>query len=573
MKRFRSIAGPGWILAMVTIGLTLIFGAVTAQNAGPIGPAAQDDPPPAAPAVPTLAATPQPPMAAADAPAADTAPPMISPEQMARSAVMIRSVSQPLDPVMPWKRRPMSQGVGTGFIIDDYRILTNAHNVSDARYVEIKKQDQAQRWPAIVMYIGHDCDLALLTVLDKSFFEGTVPLELGPLPAIHSTVQTYGFPVGGRQISVTEGVVSRIEHDVYSHTGADSHVVVQTDAAINPGNSGGPVMQNGKVVGVAFQGLTAADNIGYMVPTTVIRHFLDDVADHKYDGFGSLGFSFYNGLHNRAYARYLNLPDNVQGIVVLHVMMNSSVEGILQRNDVISRIDDYAIDNDGMIRIDGRQLHFSEAVERKQIGQTVTLTFWRNGQEHTAEVAIAWNRPVLDYSRQYDAPPRYVVYAGLTFVPVSRNYLEAWGRTWMTDIPPFLRYLFQNSLVINKDPKRKEFIALAAILPDPVNAYAGPFEDRVVEKINGRDIRSLEDLADALGVATTTQTTNTDAPTGPGDTANTTADKIADNGYIVIEFMDADKPLVLDRAQAADRHPAILKKYQVPAPASLETQP
>ena len=466
--------------------------------------------------------------------------------KMEKSIVMIRSLSQAIDPVTPWKRRSMSQGVGTGFIIEGNRILTNAHNVSDARYVELKKQDLPQRYPAIVMYLGHDCDLAMLTVLDKTFFEDTLPLELGDVPEVHSTVQTYGFPVGGRQISVTEGVVSRVEDDVYSHTQADSHLVVQTDAAINPGNSGGPVMQEGKVVGVAFQGLTMADNIGYMIPTTVIRHFLEDVEDREYDGFGSLGFSFYTGLHNPAYVQFLKLPTDVQGIVVLNVMMHSSVEGVLQRNDVISRIDDYEIDNDAMIRIDERQLHMSEVIERKQIGQPVTLTFWRNGEKKTADVKIAWNRPVLDYARAFDYEPRYLVFAGLTFVPVSRNYLEAWGRNWMTEMPPFLRYLFQNSLVINEDRQRKEFVVLSEILPDEINAYAESFEDKVVESVNGKPVRRLEDLAEAFA---------------------------SDEAFCMIEFMDADKPLVFDHARAKQRHKIILEKYQVPAESSLEAKP
>ena len=101
--------------------------------------------------------------------------------------------------------------------------------------------------------------------------------------------------------------------DTYAHTGADSHLVIQTDAAINPGNSGGPVMQDGKVVGVAFQGLRQADNIGYMIPTTVIRHFLADINDGKYDGFGSLGVMLYPGLHNPSYKDYLKVPAGPAG--------------------------------------------------------------------------------------------------------------------------------------------------------------------------------------------------------------------------------------------------------------------
>ncbi|MBN1124467.1 MAG: trypsin-like peptidase domain-containing protein [Sedimentisphaerales bacterium] len=461
-----------------------------------------------------------------------------------KSVIMIRAVAQEFDYVTPWKQRPMNQGLGSGFIIEGDRILTNAHNVSNAKYVEVKKQNLPKRYPAIIMYVGHDCDLAMLTVLDKSFFEGTIPLELGDLPEVNSTVQTYGFPVGGQQVSITEGVVSRVQMGTYSHTQADSHLVVQTDAAINPGNSGGPVVQNGKVVGVAFQGLREADNIGYMIPTTVIRHFLKDVIDRQYDSFGSLGFSFFPGLHNESYSRYLKVPDGKEGIVVLNTMMHSSVEGVLQREDVITKIDDYDIDNDGMIRIDGRFIHMSEIIERKQIGDKVNLVFYRDGQEKTADVTIALNRPILDYSRHFDQQPRYVVFAGLTFVPVTRNYLEVWGRNWISDIPPYLRYLFSDSIYLNKDPERQEYVVLSEILPDEVNVYAGGFEDRVVEKVNGIKIWSLNDLVDAF--------------------------KLNIDGFCILEFVDSEMPLILNAEAANKRHPLILEKYQVPAETNLE---
>ena len=242
-----------------------------------------------------------------------------------KSVVMIMGVRQDFDYTTPWKKLPMSRGSGTGFVIDGNRILTNAHNVANARYIEVKKQYLAQRYPAQVQYIGHDCDLAIITVPDPSFFSDTKPLDFGPIPRINSTVQTCGFPVGGRQLSITEGVVSRVETGIYSHTQADSHVIVQTDAAINPGNSGGPVLQNGKVVGVAFQGLTTADNIGYMIPTTVIQHFLTDVKDGTYDGFGSSGVSAYEGLHNPSYKTFLKVPADVHGIVITEVVDRKSV--------------------------------------------------------------------------------------------------------------------------------------------------------------------------------------------------------------------------------------------------------
>jgi len=464
-----------------------------------------------------------------------------------RSVVMIRSVQQEFDYVTPWKQAAVAHGIGSGFVISGRRILTNAHNASNYKYVEVRKEYEARRYPAKVAFIGHDCDLAILTMDDDSFFNDMVPLEFGTIPKVNTTVQTYGFPLGGRRISVTEGVVSRIQMDVYAHTRADSHLVVQTDAAINPGNSGGPVLQNGKVVGVAFQGLREAENIGYLIPTTVIQHFLTDIEDGRYDGFGSVGFAFFPGLHSRSYADYLKVPPGQQGIVILSTLMHSSVENVLQAGDVITRIDDFDIDNDGMIEIYGLRLHMAEAIERKQMGENIELTFYRSGELNKTTAVAALNKPILPYWRQYDADPRYEVFAGLAFVPVSRNFLETWGRNWITDIPYYLRYLFSDSDQLNTDRDRKEYVVLSEILPDEVNSYSGGFRSKVVETVNGLDIHGLSDLRDAFAKSR--------------------------DGFCIIRFMGATAPLILDSAKANEHHPNIMAKYQIPAETDSEAKP
>jgi len=465
-------------------------------------------------------------------------------QNLEKSVVLILSAKQDFDYTTPWKQTAMSQGIGSGFVIAGGRVLTNAHNVSNNKYLELKKEKFAKRYPAKVAFIGHDCDLAILTVDDESFFDGTVPLELAGIPKVNTTVSTYGFPLGGSRISVTEGVVSRIEMDVYAHSGADAHLVIQTDAAINPGNSGGPVMQNGKVVGVAFQGLRQAENIGYLIPTTVIRHFLADIEDGKYDGFGSLGVSLYPGLHSTSYKDYLKVPRKEDGTVVIFTMMHSSVESILQPGDVITRIDDYNIDNDGMVQMYGLTLDMAEVIENKQIGETVELTFYRRGKLMKETATVALNRPILEYARQYDRPPRYVCFAGLTFISVTRNFLESWGYDWLTDIPYYLRYLFYNSMQLNTDRQRKEYVVLAEIMPDEVNSYADDFEDKPVESINGTTIHSLDDVYNAF--------------------------KQPVDDFHIIKFMGSSRPLIIDAQKAGLRRQQILEKYHIPAEARLE---
>lgn len=461
------------------------------------------------------------------------------------SVILIRSVKQDYNYVTPWKRMPLSRVSGSGFIVAGNKILTNAHNVSNSRYVELRKENVAERHLARVVFVAHDCDLAMLAVDDASFFEGTVALELAGIPKVNSTVSTYGFPVGGDRISVTEGVVSRVQMDTYVHSAADSHLVIQTDAAINPGNSGGPVIQDGKVVGVAFQGLTGADNIGYMIPTTVIRHFLDDVADGEYHAFGSMGMIFYPGLHNPSYRDYLKVPPNEDGVVVLDTVMHSSLESVLKPADVMTRIDDYNIDNDGMVNVHGLRLSVSEVVESKQIGETTELTFYRQGKRMTGTATVALNRPIFERSRQYDRPPPYVCFAGLVFVPATRNFLETWGRQWPRSIPFYLRYLYAHSMTLNEDRQRREYVVLSAIMPDEINSYADPFKSQVVDSINGVKIHGLNDVQKAFE-----QTTER---------------------FYEITFMGNNRILPIEAEKARQRHELILQKYHIPAESRLET--
>jgi len=213
----------------------------------------------------------------------------------ASSLVRISTTAQQPDYAVPWNPGNVVAGVGAGFVIEGNRIMTNAHVVSNATFITVVKEGDPTPWPAHVLHIAHDCDLALLAVYDETFFEGTKPLEFGGIPALESTVSAYGYPIGGDRLSVTSGVVSRIDFQPYSHSEVDSHLAIQIDAAINPGNSGGPVMQDGKVVGVAFQGFSGAvaQNVGYMIPTPVILRFLKDVEDGSYDRYMDLAATYF----------------------------------------------------------------------------------------------------------------------------------------------------------------------------------------------------------------------------------------------------------------------------------------
>ena len=448
------------------------------------------------------------------------------------SLVRIAAVRQVPDYVQPWSPGQSSTGRGAGFVIDGELIMTNAHVVSNARFLMLKREGTPQRYSARVVHIAHDCDLALLAVNDKSFFEGMEALEFGDIPELESTVSAYGYPIGGSRMSVTRGVVSRIDYRTYAHSAADAHLTVQIDAAINPGNSGGPVMQEGKVVGVAFQGLKGevAQNTGYMIPTPVVKRFLRDVEDGAYDGFVDLSIS-YSNLLNPAQRAALGLPDNNLGLLVGTVLPQGSCDGILKAGDVLLKIDGHPIYSDGYVKLDGDLVLMPEVVERKLKGEKVRFTVFRGRKEDEVEVTLKPGRMSESLAIQYDEDPRYVICAGIIFQPMDRNFMMVHKPQNLT-----ARHYFHSYVKDQLYMQRPEPVIISNLLPDPVNTYLRGFRHQLVDTINGRTIRNLNDVHDALG---------------------------EDVEYHVIKTMGGGRPIVLEQAAVEEAKQRIQDRYGI----------
>jgi S1-C subfamily serine protease len=411
------------------------------------------------------------------------------------SMVRISTTSQQPDYSMPWNPGNIGRGVGAGFVIDGQRIMTNAHVVSNATFITLAKEGDPNPWPARVLHVAHDCDLALLEPYDEAFFEGTKPLPFGGIPALESTVSAFGYPIGGDRLSVTRGVVSRIDFQPYSHSEIDSHLTIQIDAAINPGNSGGPVMQDGKVVGVAFQGYSGAvaQNVGYMIPTPVVRRFLQDVEDGTYDRYMDLSATYYPLLVNPALRAALGVEAEDRGVLIGNVFDGGPSQGKLQPGDVVLTVDGYEVFSDGKIELEGERVEMAEIFERKFKGDEVKMEILRDGDKQDVTLVLDRPWPFDLLAREYDRRPRFVLVGGLLFQPLNRNFLDA-----QKNVDTRLRYFFDYYVTDHLYREYPEVIVLSDILQDEVNTYVAPFKGGIVEKINGKNIRSLKDVAAAF---------------------------------------------------------------------------
>jgi S1-C subfamily serine protease len=414
------------------------------------------------------------------------------------SVVKVYVTIQRDDYVMPWQGGEPIGATGSGFIVSKKRILTNAHVVSDAKFIEVQRFDDSRRFKAQVAFIGHDCDLAVLTVDDPDFFTGTHPIKFAnALPSLDDEVTVLGYPMGGDRLSVTKGVVSRIDYSVYTHSEVDQHLVLQVDAAINPGNSGGPVLFKGKVVGLAFQGMMMADNIGYAIPLPVLNHFLEDIEDGHYNGYPELGVSFET-TRNIALRRDLNLPGDKGGIVVYFVDPFGSAKGYLHDRDVLLSIDSHSIADDATISLDGNAVLFAELLERKQFGDSVTLKVWRTNAEIEVKIPLANPEDPFVYRNIYDTRPAYYITGGLVFAPLTREYLRAQRKGQGSMNNQQLFYYSQYAKIDGLYRDRDEFVVLIGRLPHPVNTYSDSFINGIVTEINGVAIRNLRDVKKAV---------------------------------------------------------------------------
>ncbi len=452
------------------------------------------------------------------------------------SVFRIETVYSGYDFTSPWERKPPAKASGTGFLIGKNRILTNAHVVADTQQLLIKRHDRANPAVARVLFIGHDCDLALLAVDDERFLSGLAPIEIGPLPPLRSTVTTLGYPTGGEELSSTRGVLSRLEMRTYSHTASDQHLALQTDAAINPGNSGGPVVFNTKAIGVAFQSLRNADNIGYIIPAPVVQHFLADIADGKYHHFPSLGATVQRMI-SPTLRKERQLPDTASGIYVLRIQPGSTADTVMQPGDVWSEVEGKAIDNDGSTLLGEGRVDAEHWIDMKQVGEKAMVKVWRSGKLLTLTLT-AKNSPTEErYGPSFETPGKYVLYAGLLFQPLSVNLIRDGLRL---DSVNSTEASWQHFILPLFDAKKmeQEAIFLTRILKHPVNSQMVLGQGEWITKINGKPVHSLNDVKEAVGSCV--------------------------RGFLTLESNPINTIDALDCEQAKRAHAEVLKFYGVP---------
>jgi S1-C subfamily serine protease len=426
-----------------------------------------------------------------------TVPPSIvrSQDNIRDLVVRIHVVQHTPDVLRPWTKNSPQQVKGSGVVIEGKRILTNAHVVRYASQIYVQPNQSADRIPARVEAITPSMDLAVLKLDDESFFDKRGAIAFAEeLPRVKDTVNVYGYPTGGSELSVTQGIVSRIEYTDYYYQ--VSGLRIQVDAALNFGNSGGPAVSDGKLVGLVFSLIQNAQSIGYLIPVEEIQLFLADIADGKYDGKPQL-YDSIQTVENDALRQKLRLPAGVNGVMVTEPYRQDA-NYPLKEWDVITRIGDTPIDSEGKVavRYDLR-LSALYLVQKLAKNGYIDVTVFRDGQLIPMKVPVQSRRDlVMPYL--LNASPRYFILGPLVFSQVTQDYVER-----ATAQRP-LAASQQNSPLITRRYDKPRFdgeelvIVASPMFPDRITKGYDDPERFVLSEVNGHRVTSLRDLVQFL---------------------------------------------------------------------------
>ncbi|KAI6675335.1 hypothetical protein NL676_003241 [Syzygium grande] len=394
---------------------------------------------------------------------------------------------------LPWQKKRQYSSNSSGFVIKGRRVLTNAHSVEHHTQVKVKKRGSDTKYVAKVLAIGTECDIAMLTVDDDEFWEGVSSVELGDLPALQDAVTVVGYPIGGDTVSVTSGVVSRIEILSYVH-GSTELLGLQIDAAINSGNSGGPAFNNkGKCVGIAFQSLKQEDveNIGYVIPTPVIMHFIQDYEKNgAYTGFPILGIEWQK-MENPDLRMAMGMNADQKGVRIRRIDPTSPESAVLKPSDIILSFDGVDIANDGTVPSrHGERIGFSYLVSQKYTGDNSVIKVLRDSKIFIFNVKLATHKRVIPLHSE-GRPPSYYIIAGFVFSTVSVPYLRSEYKD-KSETPVKLLDKLWHSMPQSPD---EQLVVVSQVLAADINiGYEGIVNTEVLA-FNGKPVKNLKSLA------------------------------------------------------------------------------
>ncbi len=455
------------------------------------------------------------------------------------SVLRVNSTNQSYDFLRPWTKKPPAARRGLGTLIEGGRILVTAELVANHTFIELEKATTAEKSSAEVERVDYECNLAILKPADPAFLEGMTPLALDEGVHVGDKATILQLEPNG-EIAQTSGTVTSIAVGGYPFDNMGlllfrlSAPMQQRDGSFTL-----PAVRDGKLLGLLMR-YDARSQTADIISSPVISHFLKEAGKVSYGGFARAGIAF-SSTRDPQLRRYIGLNEP-GGVYITDVLKGGAADRAgLKKADVILSLEGRPVDQDGNYEDPAwGRIAFSHLTNTVfHPGDTVTFRVFREGKilEIPVKLEARDRSKLVSESFVADRAPRYVVLGGVVFMELSRPYLQEWGGDWLKEAPQRLVFLdaFQNEL----PEDRGKVVFISQVLPTPDTLGYEDLSNLVVSIVNGKKIRSLDDLVEAAQ--------------SPRD------------GFQKIE-LDEDPGLIfLDAAAIKANQEALVRKYSLPA--------
>ena len=430
--------------------------------------------------------------------------------ELSKKTVKIFSQKIDFDWIHPYKNKHTSQGIGSGFFIDDKgHILTCSHVISQADkiFIEIPHHGD-EKIEVNVVGLCPDLDIALLKTVDyknKDYYK-LHNREKIYLIKPGCDVYAIGFPLGQDNIKYTKGIISGRQKSL-----------IQTDTPINPGNSGGPLLLDGKVIGINASKILFASNIGYALPISFYYLIKDLLLNPKMKLIKrpTLGLSYQNS--NQALLD-VNKCKCKGGVLVKEVFKNSPIKKSgIREGDIICSVNGIDVDNFGLFNIHwfNEKMKLGDILKTVKNGEKINIKYWRNSKLFSSNFKYDdFKLPISMKYPQYEKDIiDYEIFGGIIVMELTDNLLEEIVEDFLID------HLHsdksnknvgkrQNNILsyLDYEKKKESRLIITHVFPNSILANLRIIKEfDIIDKINGHKCNNVKDFRKFIEKANVTK--------------------------------------------------------------------
>jgi S1-C subfamily serine protease len=453
--------------------------------------------------------------------------------------VRVNVTGQSYDYFRPWQKKAPFSKRALGAVLSKGRVLVTADLVANQNYVELERAETGEKTAARVQVIDYEANLALLEPTEKAFLDGITPLEITADTVVGDRLAAWQLEPTGALLA-TEGLVTTVQMTQYPiDVGEFLTYRISIPMQYRENSYTVPLVKNNKLAGLLLR-YDSRSQLLDAIPAPIITHFLREADSQNYRGFPSAGFSFFP-TRDPELREFAGEKGKGGGVYVTNVEPKTpAMRAGLQVGDIVTAVADREIDQNGnyLDPLHGKIEFTNLLTAHAYSGDVVPFRVERNGKPIQLNVTLE-HRDAKDYVSppyNFDQPPRYYVLGGLIFQELSRQYLKEWGPTWERSAPQRLVYFdrFQSELFPEGN---RRVVILSQVLPADSTVGYDDLAYLTVTKVNGKEIKSLDDLAEAV--------------------------KQPIDGFVKIETEEDPKQIALDAAQVATEAPNLQENYGI----------